>query len=96
MPREIPNPDIWFDAADSSTIFADASGNVSRWKDKSPNANDAIQANSLRQPGTGLDSLNGYNLISFNDDFLQLESQANYRTLFFVVKDTIGITNTKY
>lgn len=57
----------WFKASDASTITLNGS-NVSRWDDKSPNANHLTQASAVRQPlyNTGVS-------VEFDgiDDFLQ-------------------------
>ena len=61
----IPNMSFWLDAADSSTID-ESSGSVGQWNDKSGNSYSVSQSTGSRQPTTGVDSLNGKNVISFD------------------------------
>lgn len=56
----------WHDAQDDATIVqADAAGRVSQWTDKSGSNNHWLQATALRQPTTGSDNINGFNVIGF-------------------------------
>jgi len=57
---------LWLDAADSSTIAADGSGYVATWEDKSGNGYDATQTDSDHKPKTGLATVNGLNVLSFD------------------------------
>jgi len=61
-------PDLWLDAADTATI-TESSGSVSQWNNKGRLGN-FTQATSADQPTTGVSTLNGLNVLDFNDDFL--------------------------
>ena len=77
--RGIPigyNPVLWLDAADSSTI-TESGGSVSTWADKSGNANDATQGSASKQPTIGVPTVNGLNVIKFNDADSQTLSVAD-------------------
>jgi hypothetical protein len=55
----------WFDAADSTTITANA-GAVSEWRDKSGNLNHASQSTASRRPATGSATIGGLNAVAFD------------------------------
>ena len=64
--------ELWFDAADSSTITT-AGGSVSAWNDKSGNARNATQATSANQPThstTGFNGLPGVTFDGTNDTMI--------------------------
>jgi hypothetical protein len=64
--------ELWFDAADSSTITT-ASGSVSQWNDKSGNARNATQATAANQPAhstTGFNGLPGVTFDGTNDTMI--------------------------
>jgi hypothetical protein len=65
------SPDLWLDAADTTTITA-SSGSVSQWNDKSGNGRNFTQGTGGNQPTTGTRTLNGLNVLDFDgtDDFL--------------------------
>jgi len=58
----------WYDAQDAATIVqADAAGRVSQWTDKgTAAANHFLQGTAARQPTTGADNINGFNVIGFS------------------------------
>jgi hypothetical protein len=69
----------WFDAADPTTLTADA-GNVSQWRDKSGNQNNAAQSTASRRPATGSATIGGLNAIAFDpskDQHLIAPNQAS-------------------
>jgi hypothetical protein len=89
------SPALWLDAADTTTI-TESSGSVSQWDDKSGNARNLVQANSVIQPSTGTATINGLNVINFtgsgarrlarqNDNILQ---NVGGGTIFAVVNGT--------
>jgi uncharacterized repeat protein (TIGR02543 family) len=55
----------WFDAADSSTLTANA-GTVSLWQDKSGNQNHAAQTTASRRPASGSATIGGLNAVAFD------------------------------
>lgn len=63
------SPALWLDASDTATITA-SSGSVSQWDDKSGNGRHVSQATAANQPTTGVDTLNGLNVLSFAFDSL--------------------------
>lgn len=71
----------WYDASDISTI-TENNGNVSQWNDKSGNGYNAT-LHSIA-PTTGTDNLNGKNVITFNNDWMNLPT------------DTIPVGNSSY
>jgi hypothetical protein len=62
------NPDVWLDASDATTI-TESGGDVSQWDNKGSKP-DFSQGTSADQPTTGVATLNGLNVIDFNDEFL--------------------------
>jgi hypothetical protein len=70
QPADIPNLQLWFDAADATTI-TESGGLVSQWDDKSGNGRNLSQSGGA-QPTTGTQTINGLNVIDFDgvDDFL--------------------------
>ena len=59
------NLQLWLDAADPATITSVA-GATSQWADKSVNGYHATQGTGARQPTTGLNTLNGRNVLNFD------------------------------
>ena len=59
--------DMWFDAADASTI-TDSAGSVSQWGDKSGNGNHLTQGDGAFQPTTGANTIGGLNAINAAGD----------------------------
>lgn len=55
---------LWLDAADTATITASA-GRVSQWNDKSGNNRHAVEATASVQPATGVETLNGLNVLTW-------------------------------
>jgi len=68
-PDDIAGLQLWLDASDESTI-TESSGSVSQWDDKSGNGNHVSQGTAADQPTTGVNTLNGLNVISWNNDVL--------------------------
>lgn len=64
-PRMFAGLQLWFDAADASTI-TESSGAVSQWNDKSGNTYNVTQGTAGARPTTGTTTLNGLNVISFD------------------------------
>jgi hypothetical protein len=62
-PTLISGCSLWLDAADRNTLTVSGS-NVSSWRDKSGNNNNATQATVANQPTTGT-LLNGLNVLNF-------------------------------
>ena len=62
------NPALWLDAADTTTITASGSPlRVSQWNDKSGNGRNVTQGTGGSQPATGTQTLNGLNVIDFEE-----------------------------
>ena len=57
------SPAAWFDASDGDTI-TETAGKVSQWDDKSGNGNHATQGTGANQVSTGIETLNGLNVLS--------------------------------
>lgn len=72
-PLDISGCQLWYDAADMSSIFSDTAGTtqitengaVALWKDKSGNANDCSQATAGNRPTYNSTSFKNYPGISF-------------------------------
>lgn len=62
-PTQISGCSLWLDAADTTTLTRSGS-NVSSWRDKSGNNNNATQPTLANQPTTGT-LLNGLNVLDF-------------------------------
>jgi hypothetical protein len=93
------SPDLWLDAADTSTIISSL-GSVSQWNDKSGNAANVSNALSAQQPETGLATINGLNVLSFNGSSDRLRNTVvaaatQPNTLVTVARSTSGVTVTK-
>jgi hypothetical protein len=58
------SPLVWIDASDTSTI-TESGGAVSQIDDKSGNAYHLTQADALRQPLTGVSTINGRNVLHY-------------------------------
>ena len=88
------SPTLWLDASDETTI-TESGGAVSQWDDKSGNGNNVTQGTASAQPTTGVDTLNGLNVINFDgsdrlvaataSDWTFLNDGSNH-TLFVVSK----------
>jgi len=72
-------PDLWLDAADSSTI-TESGGSVSQWDNKGTLEN-FTQATSADQPTTGVSTLNGLNVIDFSDEFFETSQKSQWKFL---------------
>ena len=59
---------VWLDAADRKTVFADPSGNVKGWKDKSGNSRHAVQKNEGHRPRYDLHGLNEQPALQFDGE----------------------------
>jgi len=74
VPYETPpaaGMEIWLDGADTSTI-TEVGGIVSQWDDKSGNDRHALSELVVSSPSTGLETLNGNNVISFDDSLMEM------------------------
>jgi len=65
-PAEI-TVETWWDASDTDTI-TDSGGAVSQWNDKSGNNNHLTQGTASAQPVTGTRTINGLNVIDWDDN----------------------------
>lgn len=67
-PTTLSNLALWLDAADTSpTNITESSGKVSIWSDKSGLGNDATQGTGAQQPTTNATTINGRNVIDFDE-----------------------------
>jgi hypothetical protein len=89
------SPDLWLDAADTSTITASGSPlRVSQINDKSGNGRNLAQSNGANQPVSGATTINGLNVLDFTggrrlartDDAILQDVAGG--TAFVVVKGT--------
>ena len=69
------SPALWLDASDASTI-TESGGAVSTWADKSGNGYDVTQATAANKPTTGTRTLNGLNVVDFDDNDELVSSAA--------------------
>lgn len=87
-PSSIESLVAWYDASDTATI-TQSSGLVSQWDDKSGNGNHIIQSNESYQASTGVETLNGLNVMSFlYNDYFNAPNITDLQTTFIVYKDT--------
>jgi hypothetical protein len=80
-PASITGLKAWYDAADTSSISLSGS-DVTQWNDKSANAYNLTQGTSARRPSSGVNTLNGRNVITFGgDDILVASTAADWKFL---------------
>lgn len=60
---------LWLNARDSSSITSSA-GKVSQWNDLSGFGTNSTQGTGASQPSTGVNNINGNNVITFNNTYL--------------------------
>jgi hypothetical protein len=93
LPSQIAGLELWYDAADLSTITA-SSGAVSQWNDKSGFGRNLTQGSGALQPTTGTQTINGRNALDFNSDRLtSANTTVTHRTVF-IVADSDGSPST--
>lgn len=92
-PSEV-STSAWFDGADTTTI-TEVAGSVSQWDDKSGNNNHAIETDGAKQPSTGLETINGLNVVSFDgiDDRMLFNNVSCFGKSLFAVMRKIGGNN---
>jgi len=64
-PNKLASLELWLDATEPSTII-ESGGFVSEWKDRSKQGNHALQTTGVSQPVTGVNTINGKNVIAFD------------------------------
>lgn len=64
-PNKLSGLMFWLDAADTGTIVS-LDNMVSEWKDKSVLDNNAVQLTGSKQPISGLNTINGQNVITYD------------------------------
>ncbi len=86
IPLTIDNIALWLDGSDASSI-TESSGIVSQVNDKSGNDKNATASDSVR-PTLVSSIQNGRSILRFDgdDDYLNINSSINYRTIFVVAK----------
>ena len=100
-PASISGLQLWLDASDASTLFADSAGTtaatadgdpVGCWKDKSGNNNNVIQSDGTLKPifKSAVKNYNGIVRFDGSNDKLTgtLSPQSTTRTIFLVAKRT--------
>lgn len=88
-PRSIANLAAWWDAADSSSLTLDGSGNVSSWADKSGNGVTASQGTANNRPTPTAAALNGKQVLTFdgsNDSFSFTGTARTDETVIIVTR----------
>jgi hypothetical protein len=88
-PASIPGCVLWLDGADPNGDGSTVTGALNRWKDKSGNANDAVQNDSAKQPSVVSAELNGKSVVTFDgtDDNLSFSEIADIKTVFWILKE---------
>lgn len=87
-PLDITGCLLWLDAADTNTI-TEALGSVSQWDDKSGQGNHATQETGALQPTTGVNTLNGRNVLRFvEDNQLDIPKPSGVEDVFVIYKTT--------
>ncbi len=66
LPSDVPGLEIWYDAADSSTITKDMANLVSQWDDKSGNGRDLSQLTASQQPAFIQSAINAQPALRFD------------------------------
>jgi len=88
-PTSISGCEIWFDAADTSTITYASGSNVSQWLDKSGSNNNAAQSTTTKQPTSGLLTTNGKNVMNFSAKSMTFPTINNTTmTVFCIYNNT--------
>jgi len=99
-PTKLTGLKVWLDASDIATII-DSGGFVSEWKDKSKEGNHVVQLNGVDQPSTGVDTIKGLNVLTFDgvNTFLRIAdlvggvlSQPNTIYIVFEISNLLAST----
>jgi len=100
----MPTPDLWFDAADTSTITTDGSNNVTAWRSKTDEAGsgdtDLVQATAANRPQSGTRTVNGLNVVDFDGStsFMAISTPVTFSQPFAVYlvmqQDTINTSTS--
>lgn len=97
-PNKIAGLNLWHDYSDLATII-DSGGFVSQGGDKSGKGHNAVQLIGGRQPQTGINSIGGHNVLTFDgsDDLLDIPFSTELNplafTIFVVCRVTGGISS---
>lgn len=92
-PSDLTNLLAWYDASDTTTI-TESGGLVSQWDDKSGNSHHLTQVNASIQPSTGVETLNGLNVVSFVNKVMETSlPDTTECTVYMVFKDTNNINS---
>jgi hypothetical protein len=76
-PDDIAGLAAWYDASDAGSI-TESSGNVSQWNDLSGNARHLAQSNLGNKPGTGAQTQNGLNVLTWDgSDFMRYDAGSD-------------------
>jgi hypothetical protein len=94
LPSQIAGLELWYDAADLSTITA-SSGAVSQWNDKSGFGRNLTQGSGALQPTTGIQTINGRNVLDFDADRLVSSNTTITHRTVFIVAESKGAPTTQ-
>lgn len=85
------SPFSWYDASDLSTISVSGSS-VTQWNDKGTNAANLTQGTAANRPTSGVTTLNGKNVITFDGaDFLANSTLSKFKFLSDGTKYIMGV-----
>jgi hypothetical protein len=92
-PTDLPNLLAWYDASETGTI-THSGGAVSQWDDKGPNGYDLVQPTGSAQPITGVNTLNGLNVLNLNNQWMRATvAVSGDLTVIAVAKSTNTVGN---
>lgn len=93
-PANLASLVAWYDASDLSTI-TESGGAVSQWDDKSGNANHLTQSTGIRQPETGLNTINSLNVLNFVQDAMAISSDISSNTFTWAIVHNANEANDR-
>lgn len=91
LPDQIVGQTLWLDGADPAMI-TESGGDVSQWDDKSGSNVHHMQAVGVAMPKTGVNTINGLNVINFDggDHFLAATIPTPINMIFIVATKEAG------
>jgi hypothetical protein len=98
-PLSVAGCELWLDAADTDGDgVAESGGSLASWVDKSGQANHATQPTSSKQPQQVANQLNGNPVVRFDgsDDMMSFPELSDIRTVFWVVEEDAGTSDTRF
>lgn len=94
VPGSINDLEIWYDAADLSTLTLDGTNNVAQWEDKSGNGVNASQATQANKPVYNVSTFGGLPSLRFDgNDFMTFDgsSLASKDLTIFAAIQRVGV-----